>query len=79
MTEQPVAVAQKAAAGRDALLSTKLHAPGLRPGFVPRPRLTERLDEALGQGVVLVCAPAGYGKTALLAAGPSTSSGPWPG
>ncbi len=67
MTEQPVAVAQKAAAGRDAMLSTKLHAPGPRPGFVPRPRLTERLDEALGRGVVLVCAPAGYGKTALLA------------
>jgi len=67
VTEQPVAVAQKAAAGRDALLSTKLHAPGPRPGFVPRPRLTERLDEALGRGVVLVCAPAGYGKTALLA------------
>ena len=34
---------------------------------MPRPRLTERLDEALGRGVVLVCAPAGYGKTALLA------------
>ena len=62
-----MAAAQKAPAGRDALLSTKLHAPGPRPGFVPRPRLTERLDEALGRGVVLVCAPAGYGKTALLA------------
>jgi LuxR family maltose regulon positive regulatory protein len=56
-----------AAARRDVLLSTKLHAPGARPGFVPRPRLTERLDEALGRGLVLICAPAGYGKTALLA------------
>ena len=68
MTERPVAVSPSlAAARRDVLLSTKLHAPGARPGFVSRSRLTERLDEALGRGLVLVCAPAGYGKTALLA------------
>jgi LuxR family maltose regulon positive regulatory protein len=66
VTEQPAA-ASLAATRRDVLLSTKLHAPGARQGFVPRPRLTERLDEALGRGLVLVCAPAGYGKTALLA------------
>src|ERR1700728_3495144 len=36
--------------------------PGRR-GFVPRPRLAG----ALGGGLVLVCAPAGFGKTALLA------------
>ena len=41
--------------------------PGPRPGLVPRPRLAERLDEGLAQGLVLVCAPAGYGKTVLLA------------
>ncbi len=52
---------------RDVLLATKLHVPGPRPDFVPRPRLAERLDEGLGRGLVLVCAPAGYGKTALLA------------
>ena len=52
---------------RDVLLATKLHVPGPRPGFVPRPRLAERLDEGLARGLVLVCAPAGYGKTALLA------------
>jgi LuxR family maltose regulon positive regulatory protein len=51
---------------RDALLATKLHVPYLRPGFVPRPRLAEQLDEGLARGLVLVCAPAGYGKTALL-------------
>ncbi|MGH3173094.1 MAG: hypothetical protein ACRDPF_04415 [Streptosporangiaceae bacterium] len=68
MTERSVAVSPSlAAARRDVLLSTKLHAPGARPGFVSRSRLTERLDEALGRGLVLVCAPAGYGKTALLA------------
>ena len=36
-------------------------------GQVPRPRLTARLDEGLARGLVLVCAPAGYGKTVLLA------------
>ena len=52
---------------RDALLATKLYIPGPRPGQVPRPRLAERLDEGLAGGLVLVCAPAGYGKTVLLA------------
>jgi LuxR family transcriptional regulator, maltose regulon positive regulatory protein len=37
------------------------------PELVPRPRLAERLDEGLARGLVLVCAPAGYGKTVLLA------------
>jgi len=49
------------------LLATKLHLPRPRPGFVPRPRLAGRLDEGLARGLVLVCAPAGYGKTAALA------------
>src|SRR5207247_10497423 len=53
--------------GRSTLLLTKLHPPRPRPDFLPRPRLAERLDEALGRGLVLVCAPAGYGKTSLLA------------
>ena len=52
---------------RDVLLATKLYVPGLRSGFVPRPRLADRLDEGVRRGVVLVCAPAGYGKTILLA------------
>ena len=55
------------AAERNALLATKLNVPGSRPGLVPRPRLSERLDEGLRRGLVLVCAPAGYGKTVLLA------------
>ena len=52
---------------RDVLLATKLHMPGPRPALVPRPRLLARLDEGLARGLVLVCAPAGYGKTVLLA------------
>jgi LuxR family maltose regulon positive regulatory protein len=56
-----------AAPERDTLLATKLHMPRPRQGYVPRPRLVERLDDGLAQGLVLVCAPAGYGKTTLLA------------
>jgi LuxR family transcriptional regulator, maltose regulon positive regulatory protein len=56
-----------AAAERDVLLATKLHVPQLRPGFLPRPRLTKRLAEGMARELVLVCAPAGFGKTALLA------------
>jgi len=64
MAESPaVAPAGMAVPERDVLLATKLHVPGPRPGFVPRPRLVG----ALGGGLVLVCAPAGFGKTALLA------------
>ena len=55
------------ASQRDLLLATKLHVPRPRPGLVARPRLAERLDEGLGRGVVVVVAPAGYGKTVLLA------------
>ena len=67
MTERPAVAASEAAVPeRDVLLATKLHLPGPRPGLVSRPRLTERLDAGLGQGLVLVCAPAGYGKTVLL-------------
>jgi len=62
MAESPVAAPEP-----DVLLATKLHMPAPRPGQVPRPRLTARLDEGLARGLVLVCAPAGYGKTVLLA------------
>ena len=67
MTEPAAASPPAAASERDVLLATKLHVPGSRPGLVPRPRLTERLDEGLERGLVLVCAPAGYGKTVMLA------------
>ena len=49
------------------LLATKLYLPGPQPGEIQRPRLMARLDEGLARGLVLVCAPAGYGKTVLLA------------
>src|SRR6266567_8124979 len=56
-----------AMSGQDVLLATKLHVPQPQPGFVPRRRLVQALGEGLARGRVLVCAPAGFGKTALLA------------
>jgi LuxR family maltose regulon positive regulatory protein len=68
MAEPPGTTPSKAVASeQDVLLATKLRAPPSQPGFAPRPRLVERLDEGLARGLILVCAPAGFGKTALLA------------
>jgi LuxR family transcriptional regulator, maltose regulon positive regulatory protein len=67
MVEPPFAAPWEVASERDVLLATKLHVPRPRPDMVPRPRLAERLDEGLARGLILVCAPAGYGKTVLLA------------
>lgn len=51
-------------------LATKFYIPRLRPGAVPRPRLLQRLDEGVRhrRPLTLVSAPAGYGKTTLIAA-----------
>jgi LuxR family maltose regulon positive regulatory protein len=68
MAEPPATTpAAAATAAPDALLATKLHVPRTRPGFVVRPRLADRLAQAHGEQLTLVCAPAGFGKTALLA------------
>ncbi|HME63316.1 MAG TPA: hypothetical protein VKG61_00310, partial [Streptosporangiaceae bacterium] len=68
MADRPAAAPAGAAmSGQDALLATKLHVPRPQPGFVPRPRLVQALGEGLARGRVLVCAPAGFGKTSLLA------------
>ena len=68
MAEPPADPALQAApSAQDVLLATKLHVPRPQPGVVPRPRLAQQLDDGLGRGLVLVCAPAGYGKTVLLA------------
>jgi LuxR family maltose regulon positive regulatory protein len=48
------------------LLATKLYIPPLRPSLVPRPRLIEPLKAGLDRKLVLVSAPAGFGKTTLL-------------
>jgi LuxR family maltose regulon positive regulatory protein len=50
------------------LLSTKYAIPASRANLVPRPRLVELLDAAMSQGrkLILIAAPAGFGKTTLL-------------
>ncbi|TME36030.1 MAG: helix-turn-helix transcriptional regulator, partial [Chloroflexi bacterium] len=49
------------------LLETKLFIPRPRAGLVARPRLIERLNQASAGKLTLVSAPAGFGKTTLLA------------
>ncbi|MEZ4517135.1 MAG: hypothetical protein R3C44_09965 [Chloroflexota bacterium] len=53
----------------DALLRTKLYVPTLRPNVVERPPLVERLSRglALGRRLTLISAPAGFGKSTLVA------------
>ena len=52
----------------EGLLQTKLQIPIIRsPSLVRRSRLFERLNSGLAGTVTLVAAPAGFGKTTLLA------------
>ena len=47
------------------LNESKLRAPPLRPGVVPRTRLASLRETAQRSRLVLICAPAGYGKSTL--------------
>ena len=49
------------------LLETKLYIPKWRPGLVSRPRLIERMHQGIERKLMLISAPAGFGKTTLLA------------
>ena len=49
------------------LLETKLYVPRPRRGLVARPRLSERLARGTESKLTLISAPAGFGKTTLLA------------
>lgn len=51
----------------DSFLETKLHWPPAREDWVERVRLLDRLDSAMDRPVALVAAPAGFGKTTLVA------------
>jgi LuxR family maltose regulon positive regulatory protein len=53
--------------GESPLVLTKIEPPRLRPGHVPRRDLVERLRQGLHCRLNLVAAPAGWGKTTLLA------------
>jgi len=48
------------------LLQTKLYIPSLRPSLVPRPHLIAQLDRGRAGKLILLSAPAGYGKTTLV-------------
>jgi len=48
------------------VLATKLFIPPPRPKVVFRPRLIERLNEGLHRKLILISAPAGFGKTTLV-------------
>ena len=52
--------------GRAPLLATKLFIPQARQSLVLRQRLIDRLDKCLDRAVILVSAPAGFGKTTLV-------------
>ena len=49
------------------LLATKFYVPKPRSGIVPRPGLTDRLLRGTQSKLTLISAPAGFGKSTLLA------------
>ena len=49
------------------LPATKFYVPTPRSDLVPRPRLTCMLSEGLANPLLLISAPAGFGKTTLIA------------
>lgn len=51
----------------DTLIRTKLRPPFTRPSLVHRPRLQARIAEGLRGPLTLITAPAGFGKTTLVA------------
>lgn len=50
----------------DSLLTSKLHMPHLPAQLVHRPRLIQRLQQGLERSLILLSAPAGFGKSMLL-------------
>jgi LuxR family maltose regulon positive regulatory protein len=68
MTQPPTSSPDLAVSrARDELLATKVNLPRTRPDRLARARLFQRLDGGMARALVLVCAPAGFGKTTLLA------------
>ena len=60
----------------DVLLATKLRLPRECAGTLPRSRPADRLRDATTHELTLVCAPAGFGKTTVLADWARTASQP---
>ena len=59
------------------ILETKLHRPLAHSNLVQRPRLIDPLNVGLGGKLILVSAPAGYGKTTLISQWSSVSDCPF--
>jgi LuxR family maltose regulon positive regulatory protein len=57
-------------------ITTKLHVPTTRPNLVKRPRLNWRLNRCTQYKLLLISAPAGFGKTTLLSEWSQQSA--WP-
>ncbi len=51
----------------DPLIHTKLRLPSIRSNLIPRPRLQEPIAQGLRGPLTLIIAPAGFGKTTLVA------------
>jgi LuxR family transcriptional regulator, maltose regulon positive regulatory protein len=62
----PAVPAPRGRVGLDVPIETKLHAPNPRPEWMERPELTEYLARTSVK-LVLVDAPAGFGKTTVVA------------
>ena len=58
------------------LIHTKLYRPRSSSHVIPRVRLMERLNAGLSENASLVCAPAGFGKTTLVAQWVETTGRP---
>jgi LuxR family maltose regulon positive regulatory protein len=83
MAETLSVVASARDSSRQDLLVTKLYVPPPHPNLVPRPRLVRRLEEGVrpGHRLMLISAPAGFGKSTLLSewvAGRSRPTAPGP-
>src|SRR5262245_32218451 len=59
------------------IVAAKIRIPQLRPGTVSRTALVNRLRTAMSTPVMTVTAPAGYGKTTLLAQWAARDSRPF--
>jgi LuxR family transcriptional regulator, maltose regulon positive regulatory protein len=60
-------VVQATLPGGYPILESKLASPAWRSGLIARPRLVERLEARTGVPLVVLAAPAGYGKSTVLA------------
>ncbi len=60
------AAGKRGGAGSLPVLATKLHIPPARPNLVSRPRLVALLAQGLENSLILLSAPAGFGKTTLV-------------